>query len=73
MYSPAYETNAFLIFYIIPFYSNFFNQSGETNAFHGKIGILRHFANAKTRFRSGNKPESLKSYLSANADIFSGN
>ena len=49
MYSPAYETNAFLIFYIIPFYSNFFNQSGKTNAFHGKIGILRHFANAKNK------------------------
>lgn len=45
MYSPAYETNAFLIFYIIPFYSNFFNPSDKTNAFHGKIGILRHFAN----------------------------
>lgn len=47
MYSPAYETNAFL--YIIPFYSNFFNPSGKTNAFHGKIGILRHFANAKNK------------------------
>ena len=45
MYS--HETNAFLILYIIPFYSYFFNQSGKTNAFHGKIGILRHFANAK--------------------------
>lgn len=30
---------------MIPFYSYFFNLSGKTNAFHGKIGILRHFAN----------------------------
>lgn len=61
----------FSLFYIIiPFYSYFFNLSCKTNAFHGKICILRHFANAKTRFRSENKPESLKSYLSAKADIF---
>jgi hypothetical protein len=39
----------FFILYIIPFYSNFFNPSGKTNAFHGKIGILRHFANAKNK------------------------
>ena len=45
MYS--HETNAFLILYIIPFYSYFFNPSGKTNAFHGKISILRHFANAE--------------------------
>lgn len=49
MYSPAYETVLFFILYIIPFYSYFFNPSGKTNAFHGKIGILRHFANAKNK------------------------